>query len=454
MKQKVSKNLKKIHFCPAEFTETTEELVNPCRGWYQIHTFKLGDALNFSERKYTLENNDALAFVLIDISRYRRNPLDEKALKDLHDIFMFFKMYGLEMIVRVVYDTVGQCLDNEPDSEDMILEHISQLVGVMEEFKDIIFVYQGLLIGNWGEMHSSKYLSPARLKKLSERLLSDINDTAYLAVRRPAYVRILFPEGEDTKQKTVGLFDDAIMGSETHLGTFGNKAKAQVKREQSWLPAEEIDYVSTLCDRVPYGGEALWNDEKDALYKIRHSLSETVNYCSKLHLTYLNRIHDVRFIDNLKKLVWPSGIYKDFNGYDYFSCHLGYRFVLRNVTCEMLPDPVEALMMWKISIENVGFARAYFDNDAFLEVFDQQGNKTSFDISKWIVLNMIESNGTHTFNVVTPPISGFVFLRFCKADNKQTVFFANASVFEKIKDEKIYVGCIDCDVKERAADEQ
>ena len=444
MSKITSKKCRKISFRPAKFKETTAEFINPDRGWYQIHTFEMspGNKISLVDREYTLNPNDALAFLLIDIGAFRDRPLDQITLDNLREIFSFFRDYRLDMIVRVVYDTIGNCLETEPSSEEQIIEHINQLTPVMKEFADSIFVYQGLLIGNWGEMHSSKFLSPARLKKLSEGLLRDLRGTAYMAVRRPSYVRILFPEGEDIRQTQVGIFDDAILASPTHLGTFGEKPAIEVRREQSWLPNEEIRYVSALCDRVPYGGEALQCNIKDDLTNVRNSLKEMAKYFSNLHVSYLNRIHDQEFMEHLKNLSWNGGgLYRGMNGFQYMSRHLGYRFVLRDVKCKAL-DSEEGMLRWDISIENIGFARCFFDTGCKMEAMDEYGSVVELDISEWLELRFIAAGELHNFVVMTPVISGPVFLRFSKLSTRQAVYFANENEKYTEVGSAIYLGLI------------
>lgn len=165
-------------FVPAKFIEINDELVNPERGWYQIHTFKLGEDISMKDREYTLNTTDTLALVLIDISNYRLKPLDELAVNQLHMIFDFFRDYRLDMVVRVVYDTIGKCMETEPEDESVVISHMNTLGPILHEYSGEIFVYQGLLIGNWGEMHSSKFLSPNRLKRLADVILKELENTA------------------------------------------------------------------------------------------------------------------------------------------------------------------------------------------------------------------------------------------------------------------------------------
>lgn len=416
----------RIRFKPAKFIEINDEINNPERGWYQIHTFKLGrEEVSMKDREYTLNRTDTVAFVLIDIGEYKNRPLDEMGINSFYKIFNFFRDYRLDMIVRVVYDTVGKCMETEPSTEEQIMEHMNQIGPILKEYAGEIFVYQGLLIGNWGEMHSSKFLSPGRLRRLASVILEELKDTSFLAVRRPAYVRILFPEGEDIRQTKVGIFDDAILASTTHMGTFGDMPSANIRRELSWQPSEELQYVSELCDKVPYGGEALWEDEPDELQAVRHSLVETVRYFSMLHLSYLNRVHDVRFIDHLKSMTWNGkGVFKGMNGYDYIGRHLGYRFVVRDVKCKRLENE-KSVLRWDITIENIGFSRAFFETTTVIAGRDVYGNQYEENVSEWIDLTKIGSGETHTFVCMTIPIYGEITLRVTKTATKQSVYFAN-----------------------------
>lgn len=412
----------------AKFIEIADEITNPERGWYQIHTFKLGEEIDLTDHEYTLNSTDTLALVLIDISAYRDRKLDDVALRGLRRIFDFFRDYRLDMIVRVVYDTIGRCMETEPEEESIVIEHMSQLGPILSEYAGEVFVYQGLLIGNWGEMHSSKFLSPARLKRLSDVILTELEGTAFLAVRRPAYVRILFPEGEDIRQTQVGIFDDAILASDTHMGTFGNLSGKVARRDQSWTPDEELSYVSELCDRVPYGGEALFDENEDP--KKKKSLKEIAEYMRLLHISYLNRVHDKRFLDELKQMTWKGkGVFKKMNGYDYIGRHLGYRFVMRNVKCKLLKG-AEPTLDWQFDIENVGFARAYFDSTVSLQGKDMDGRPVKMDVSDWMQLKNATPGEITSFHVHTPLLKGKVTLYAAKEATKGTIYFAN-KVFDK-----------------------
>lgn len=432
MPKDMSKNSKRIKFRPGKFVESNKELVNPERGFFQIHTFYIGERFEMGEREYTLNGKDSLAFVLIDISEYSGKELTGEALSQIREVFSFFREYRLDMIVRVVYDTEGKCMEKEPSSEELIVRHMEQLVPIICEYSGVIFVYQGLLIGNWGEMHSSKFLTPQRLRRLSDVFLKELAGVTYLSVRRPAYIRILFPAGEDMRQNAVGLYDDAILASPTHLGTFGEKSQKDAIREHSWLPQEEIEYVSELCDRVPYGGEALWEQGQDILSETRRSLKKLDDYFSKLHVSYLNRVHDITFWQNMDKLTWKKrGVFRGMHGTDYIERHLGYRFVVRNVTCVVKEYDLDTLH-WNIDVENVGFSRCFFKCRVLVTGIDKAGKNSETDVSDWVDLRLVVAKDTRKIRFETPRIHGDIRMYVYKADTGVTVSFANERQKEEL----------------------
>lgn len=440
MSAAIWKNSKKVRFKSNKFVEINDELVNPDRGWYQIHTFTIGDKINLKDREYTLNGTDSLAFVLIDIHKYRSQALDKKALDTIRSIFQFFVDYRMDMIVRFVYDTIGQCMEREPEDESQVIAHMNQLLPVLNEYAHRIFIYQGLLIGNWGEMHSSKFLSPQRLRRLAEVFTTGLDSSVFMAVRRPAYVRILFPEGEDVRQSKVGIYDDAILGSPTHLGTFGDQPAKEVRRERSWLPAEEIEYVSALCNRVPYGGEALWTDAKDSLYDTRRSAKLISNYFEKLHVDYLNRIHDVNLMDKLKEYPWTGfGIFRGMSAYDYIGRHLGYRFVMRDVRLKALESDASTLC-WEITVENVGYSRAFLESAVTIVGEDEMGVPQEVDVSGWMELKNVPAGESHVFRLMTPRMRGKIYLRASKKSTGQSIYFANKGAGENLVDASILLG--------------
>ena len=71
-------------------------------------------------------------------------------------------------------------------SFELVLEHLGQLGALLKENPYSVFIFQGFLVGSWGELHDSAYLSEDCLKKMWERLRPGLGETIYGAVRTPA----------------------------------------------------------------------------------------------------------------------------------------------------------------------------------------------------------------------------------------------------------------------------
>ena len=64
------------------------------------------------------------------------------------------------------------------------LEHLAaQLGDLLKENPCSVFIFQGFLVGSWGEMHDSAYLSEDCLRKTWEQLKPALSKNIYGAVR-------------------------------------------------------------------------------------------------------------------------------------------------------------------------------------------------------------------------------------------------------------------------------
>ena len=216
-----------------EVLEEGEEILyeNPERGWYEIYTFQVEEKIDPQELKWSLHEQETLALVLLDLQKFREKPLDEQALYNIKTILYFFASHKKDVILRPVYDREGKGLEAEPESFELVLTHLIQIGEVLEKEKHSVLVFQGFLVGSWGEMHTSAYLTEEHIRQMWDMLKIHTTDKIRVAVRTPAQWRTLIPEEKFQKQewKALGLFDDGIFGSTTHLGTFGKIGRASCR---------------------------------------------------------------------------------------------------------------------------------------------------------------------------------------------------------------------------------
>lgn len=329
---------KEASFQSEGFREISGNVLNPGRGWYHIYTYTLGEGTN-CDLPPVLYAEETLALVMVDISAYRERPLgDSLALID--KILNSFTEGGKDIILRVVYDTQGKGMEHEPTLFSQVQQHIEQLAPLLAEHSSHILVFQGLLVGSWGEMHTSKFLSEKYLLQLSESFLSLTGRSVRLAVRKPVQYRMTQAKGS-TKEKRIGCFDDAIFASDTHLGTFGTQDSRTAGWKKPWLPEEEIEFMGMLADSVPFGGEVLSGEA-------HMTAEEAVNRLSKLRVSYLNCVHEENRIREWKETEYSPNV----SLYDYIGAHMGYRFVVEKAFCERKGK--ETCLTLKIA--NRGFA--------------------------------------------------------------------------------------------------
>lgn len=124
----------------------------------------------------------------------------------------------------------------------------SRLVGLLRDMQHSVFIFQGMLAGSWGEMHDSRYLSPECINRMWNCMRQYLGDEIYLAVRTPAQWRTLRSEKEFRQKKYahLALFDDGILGSMTHLGTFGTELREAAGWAQAWTRKEERNLLIIL----------------------------------------------------------------------------------------------------------------------------------------------------------------------------------------------------------------
>lgn len=417
---KLFKGRDKRHFQAAELTESRAYLGNPGCGWYHIHTFLLQQEPDLEELKWCVCREETLALLLFDIGAYRNEPIPEAALQRMRRVLSFFENEGKQVIVRIVYDREGKGLLHEPDIIDMVETHMKQIGAVLRAYEETLLLVQGLFVGSWGELHGSKYLSKERLHRLWTTLRAALGADICMAVRTPAQWRSLFEKGTKPEEVRTGVFDDGMFGSESNLGTYGTLPREQADWETAWSRTDEQAFIAELSAVVPYGGEAVGEQEN-------FTLGQTVSELRRTGASYLNCIHDAKRLKQWKQMVWrqengKADFWNGCNGYEYIGCHLGYRFVVREAgwnahTGELL-----------VKIENTGFSTIKEETD--LEIYCdavEVRQKVDAQPMEWQAGQVTELRIR-----LQPELSGRIYLQCRCRRNGQILHFANEPMAEAV----------------------
>lgn len=400
-------------FVPEKLEEDTRLLNNPGIGWYEIHTFPAG------EDQYVLpegsSSQDALVLLVIQLDA-GKDMLQQSDMEKFDRILAAFAGKR-DIILRFVYDTEGRGMECEPGQFDRVCRHLMQLAPLLKKYATSIYVYQGMLVGSWGEMHTSKFVTGSHLKEMQRQLAEIADGKFFLAVRKPSQWRQIFPEMRDDYNTLVGLFNDGIMGSATDLGTYGTERAECAGWEKPWCPEEEIVFQNELCRTVPNGGEAVFGQDGG-----QQSLEQIVKRMADMHISYLNRCHDERMLSYWRTLKWSGrDVWNGVNGYDYIGAHLGYRFVVRR--SEMVKKRGEEKAVLKAEIENTGFSPIYEKTELFAVHEDERGEcreeRVYCDVAEW------QSGETVCISHPVLPRAGKYYLSLRRKEDGCSILFAN-----------------------------
>lgn len=131
------------------FTESSIELQNPNRGFYYIYGFWIKDeSVDYTtlvKQKFANDTDTTLALIEINLQEYRNGKISDAGLQNIKKLFDALRQENKTYLVRFLYDWDGKNQLYEPDSIDIILNHMKQVKSVLRENADIIFHYRDCL---------------------------------------------------------------------------------------------------------------------------------------------------------------------------------------------------------------------------------------------------------------------------------------------------------------------
>ena len=338
---------------PAEGRDVIK--VNPARGFYHVYPFYLDKEKDKDVVAAGFYPNETLALIEICLSEYCRKSLDGEALDMIEEIFCKAEEKGMDIILRICYDLEGKAASKEPANIGTVSGHMDDLAPLLNAHDRHILVIQGVFVGNWGEMHGSRYSTDASITRLYRHLRNIISERIVIGFRKPYFRRLC--EGEN-----IALFNDAIMASESDLGTYAEGTRSV-----------ELDYQNDEMGTFFNGGEVLCPDSSiDA--------EVVVDTLYKMHTCYLNSAYDARVLEMWKRMDAPSlsaRLSKSLPGeialsyrqslFELIDSLLGYRLIVSGFE----KDGKDIVLI----ITNIGFGNMVQDTVLELAVGDRKYDK-------------------------------------------------------------------------------
>lgn len=354
------------------FTESSRFLKNPNRGFYYIYGFYItDDAVDYVSQIndfYSRDTDTTLALVEINLQEYRSGPVSAAGMENIRALFQALSAGGKRLIVRFLYDWEGKNPAVEPEKIGIILGHMRQMGPVLNEYEKDIFTLQGLFVGDWGEMHNTRYESDEDFRLLAQTLAHAVGPGSFLSVRTPAQWRVITLRGKnDQLAARIGLFNDGLLGSDIDLGTYDMAYQEEERRTRE----QELAFQHELCTRVPNGGEVVvdnpYNDFENAARDL-----------AMMHITYLNKEYDTQVFSKwADTVVSDKGCFAGMDGLSYMERRLGYRLLVSRV--KVVRPPFRQHVSVKADFRNAGFAPLYTPPDLLFTLRNEEdGSVRSF----------------------------------------------------------------------------
>ena len=427
-------------FQPIYTKETSTVISNPFCGFYQLAGYTPTDKKSSTDaikwwKKHLSKSSESLILLEINLKDYSKKNLSGQALQQINTLLDKCTSSKKQLILRFLYDWDGKAKSTEPANFDQIRSHIAQLSIPVNIHKDCIYIIQGLFIGNYGEMHHSKYHTTHLLQILASDMNKNFDPSIYLAVRTPAQMRRILQsntpgqtgsadESIQALTSRLGLFNDGMLGSVTDLGTYGTSPLTEKSSYgQSGTRAQELYYQKKLGELVPIGGEVIF-------HKKLSNLMSAINAFSTMHVSYLNEAHDIKVIKQWQRSTYTGkGVFAGTNGYHYMQSHLGYRYTLKQSNLDFHSFVGNEAYLY-LTIGNSGFSPAYRSFDTYVLVTDQKTKKAIRTLKTEIDNCSISAQDKSTFritlNVRTLKKGAYnLSLKMVDPYTKQSIHFAN-----------------------------
>ena len=383
----------KIHYAqvtlsPRKQAETAALLNTPGCGWYQLYAYCLEPDTPIDDwHLYIKEQDDdgipyRLALLEFNLSSYRDRDLDAAAEENIRNVLLRFQKTKAQVILRFLYDWDGKGMESEPESLSIIKRHMEQASRAFNPYHQIIYTTQGIFVGCWGEMHTSRHLDVDDMTELLLHYASVTEESIYLAVRTPSQYRSIMEEMEKHESRyakygisreklaaRLGLFNDGMLGSISDVGTYHEADTAPTQKEGKEIRKKEIAFQKNLCLQVPNGGEAV-NDNPYSHWK------KAIADLRAMRGSYLNQIYDESVIKKWKESVYTGedALYQGMTAYDYISRHLGPRFVLQDTTLSYEPYQ-EGNARGTVTVKNKGFSNLYHEKTLSICLINRETGK-------------------------------------------------------------------------------
>ena len=352
-----------------EFKESDKIFANPERGFYKHYDFLSSSAspLSVSALKAArVESNITLFYTGHYLTEFVKSDISDKFLNLVRTNMQALRDAGAKCVLRFAY-TNSQSKKPWDAEPKWVARHIEQLKPILQEYSDVIMVYQAGYVGVWGEWYYTDHFESqpktpeehVLRKQVTDAMLAALPKDRQIALRTPMFTKNMYTNGNtyaDTitvqtahngsDRSRLSCFNDCFGADKTDQGTFGGNESRMM-----WMKDSRYVFM---------GGETCALSE---YCKCERTLQDMKDY----HWTYLNNGYNQSVLGRWRKTGCMDEIER----------RLGYRLSLSDVFCT--PEPAaDADFRVVMRILNSGFSAPINPRGVELILVDGNGNKTVY----------------------------------------------------------------------------
>lgn len=379
----------KTELMTLNYQDSKENISNPERGFYRMLTVSLKQNItdddissmvqitNYEIIEKLVPSGGSIFLIIVDLTEFKNRDINKIDLKILEKVLDVCRSLGVKTSIRFRYGK-----NEEPNTFNQMLNHITQVKDILFNYQDIIYLYQAGYIGAYGEWHSTKYSDISFKNQVISKMLDNSPSTTQIGLRRPnfyrEYVNAVSPS-EEVKMR-IGIFNDAFLSTETDMGTYESGTREQ-----------ELLWLNEKTQTTHFGGESICYDLEGATPCLNRSYNHIDNALREMKLThssYFNSLHDEDLLEKWKNEYVTNAMDPTYIGmsyFDYANRMLGYRFVITKSKIDPSVEQGGNINM-SLDIKNVGFGNVINKKDIYVMI-EQDGvyymSQINQDIRNW-----------------------------------------------------------------------
>ena len=334
-----------------DYTESDEIIINPERGfhYYTEYSSSRSNTLTVSSVLGQRRNNGiSLILTIYYLQDFRATLISEEFLDRVRTNMEALRTGGSKCVLRFAYTSDAAENAKPWDApKELVLQHIEQLMPILQEYSDVIYVMEAGFIGVWGEWYYTENFGMpadyASRREVLNALLHALPKTRMICLRTPDYKLKCFDISYADTITAATAYNQSDL---SRLACHNDCFVASVNDVGTFRYNEEREFWQSETKYVVMGGETCG---KSSYSTCENALLQMQNY----HWSYLNISYHNAVLSQ----------WKDEECYPEICKRLGYRFVLTEAHFSPEPQAGSTFEM-KFKIKNAGWANLSNPRDA------------------------------------------------------------------------------------------